>query len=45
VSIGMTEVEDLDQDIDTVIKRADIDLYKEKQMKKKYSSDHVLFAS
>ncbi len=45
VSIGMAEVEASDKDIDSVIKRADVDLYKEKQTKKKSVSDYALFAS
>jgi len=37
VSMGMAEIEDIDQDIDTVIKRADINLYNEKRYKQKYA--------
>ena len=35
VSMGMTHIEESDQDIDTVIKRADINLYNEKREKKR----------
>lgn len=34
VSMGMTEIEKFDKDIDTVIKRADISLYSEKRAKR-----------
>ncbi len=37
VSIGMTEVEYFDEDIEAVIKRADINFYKEKRTKRNYS--------
>ena len=37
VSMGMTEIEDIDQDIDSVIKRADINLYSEKRAKRQYA--------
>ncbi len=37
VSIGMAEVEDFDEDIDTIINRADINLYKEKRSKRQRS--------
>ena len=39
VSIGMTEVEDFDENIDALIKRADISLYKEKRSKRDSSRD------
>ncbi len=35
VSIGISKIENFDKNIDTLIKRADINLYKEKQAKKK----------
>jgi diguanylate cyclase (GGDEF)-like protein len=38
VSIGMTEIESSDQDIDAVLKRADISLYNEKQAKEQQVS-------
>ena len=34
VSMGMTKIEDIDKNIDTVIKRADINLYNEKRSKR-----------
>jgi PleD family two-component response regulator len=37
VSMGMAEVEHFDEDIDAVIKRADIRLYKEKRSKRDHS--------
>ena len=45
VSMGITEIEDSDQDIDAVIKRADINLYNEKRSKKKIFSYQRLFVS
>ena len=39
VSIGMTEVEGFDEDIDAVIKRADVRLYREKRSKRNSSRD------
>ncbi|MEA2048082.1 MAG: diguanylate cyclase [Campylobacterota bacterium] len=39
VSIGMAEVDDYDEDIDTIIKRADLSLYKVKRSKRNVSRD------
>ncbi len=39
VSIGMAEVEHFDEDIDTMIKRADMNLYKEKRSKRDHARD------
>jgi len=39
VSIGMAEVEDFDDNIDALIKRADVSLYKEKRSKRASSRD------
>ncbi len=37
ISIGMAEVKDFDENIDTLIKRADVSLYKEKRSKRDHS--------
>lgn len=45
VSMGMTKIEDVDQDVETVVKRADINLYKEKRAKRKELYNQTLFVS
>ena len=37
VSMGLSEIQSSDKAIDTMIKRADINLYREKRSKRKYS--------